>query len=70
MPCTVTKAEEEYYERAKNEKLYGEKELTGRITERVACELANLIESRGLSGELSSVASKWIEIHKQEDLSR
>jgi len=70
MPCAVTKGEEEYYERASNEKLYGVSELNSRITERVACELSKLVEEAGLEGKLSKVAAKWIEVHKEKDAKR
>lgn len=70
MPCTVTKEEEEYYEKESNEKEYGVSELSSRITERVACELSRLIEDAGMQCRLSNVAKKWIENHKAKDLAR
>ena len=70
MPCSVSKEEEEFYEKASNKKLYGLAELESRITERVACELAKLIEDSGLGAKLSPVAKKWIAIHKEKDAKR
>jgi hypothetical protein len=70
MPCSVSKEEEEFYEKSNNKKLYGLKELSSRITERVACELSRLIEDAGFQSKLSSVAVKWIERHKEEDAKR
>lgn len=70
MPCSISKEEEEYYEKSGNQTLYGISELESRITERVACELATLIDDSGLSAKLSPVAKKWIEIHKEKDAKR
>jgi hypothetical protein len=70
MPCSVSKEEEEYYEKARNERLYGSSDLTSRITERVACELSQIIEAHGLAEKLSPVATKWIKLHKEEDAKR
>lgn len=70
MPCSVSRSEEEYYQRAINEKKYGISELDSRITERVACELAKLIESAGLESQISGVAKTWVKIHKEKDEDR
>ncbi len=71
MPCTVTRAEELYFEQMDNLKKYGVRELTEQITTRVACELASYfphgsMEHRGLS----ELARKWMEIHAKEDEAR
>ena len=70
MPCRVTEAEEEYYEKEVNTERYGLSELDRNITVRVACELAKLVEAEGLDSKLSPVAKKWIKLHKAEDAER
>jgi len=70
MPCTVSKEEEEWYEKEGNKKLYGVADLDDRITERVACELAKVLEQNNMLYLLTPVALKWIEKHKKEDKRR
>jgi hypothetical protein len=70
MPCAVTQEEIDYYNKQSNLKEYGVSELSGRITTTVACELSRVIETHGLSGELSELSLKWIENHKRQDSSR
>lgn len=70
MPCSVSKEEEAFYERQGNERIYGESDLTDRITTRVACELAQIIKSLGAESRLSPVAQKWIKVHEKEDEAR
>ena len=68
MPCTVTRAEELYFEQMDNLKKYGVRELTEQTTTRVACELAAYFRpgSPGYMG-LSQLTRKWMEIHAKED---
>lgn len=70
MPCVVTQAEEEYYEREDNFKKFGERELDSRITTRVACEMGKLLKELGADSQLSEVAKKWLEHHEKEDAKR
>ena len=70
MPCSVSQQEQEHYERKANAETYGQSELTARITETVACELSRLVEKHGIQSELSTMATKWIEIHKAADAER
>lgn len=70
MPCSVSREEELWYEQDANHKLYGIRDVDRRISQRVACEMAQLIEALGASDQLSKVAAKWIEHHKAEDASR
>jgi len=70
MPCTISKEEEEWYEKKGNKKLYGVADLDERITERVACELAKVLEQNNMLHLLTPVAVKWIKKHKKEDKQR
>lgn len=70
MPCRVTEAEAQAYERDDNFKKFGVASLTSRITETVACELAKLIRDNGLQNKLSPLAKKWIKEHEEEDAKR
>lgn len=70
MPCVITKEEEEFYEKDSNRRIFGEFDLSSRITTRVACEFAKILEKNGLLNQVSSVGLKWIEQHKKEDEKR
>jgi len=70
MPCVVTRDEEIWYEKQGNKKIYGKEELNSRISTRVACELAKIIEENNLSDKLSNISRIWIERHKAEDNKR
>jgi hypothetical protein len=70
MPCTVSRAEKEWYEKEKNKEEYGTAELDERITTAVACEMSKLLEKLGLLSQVSPMAQKWIKNHKKEDKKR
>ena len=69
MPCAVSKSEAEYWERIDNEERFGCKELTQRIIETVACELAHKLTEEQLKS-LSPLAQKWIHYHDWQDKKR
>lgn len=70
MPCTVSKEEQEWYEKEDNKKKYGVADLDDRITTAVACELVRLLRANGLLDQCSVMARKWIKQHDKEDRQR
>ncbi len=74
MPCSVSRAEEQAFEMMDNEKKYGSRELTSRITTRVACELGEVLRrivgGPKLEWLISDLAIKWLKIHAKEDEAR
>jgi len=70
MPCTMSKEEEEYYERYHNMGLYGEGWTNAQLTEAVACALAKELEAAGLLSKMPGYVQGWIEAHKRRDAER
>jgi len=73
MPCSVSREEEIAYELADNLRRFGSSDLTTRINETVACELARAYKtfvSTGRVAPLSEMTKKWVAHHEHVDRQR
>ncbi len=66
MPCTVSEAEERYYEEQHNKKAYGVEWTDAKLTTAVACWLAKNVPTNTLD-DAPAYVNGWIEQHRRED---
>ncbi len=67
MPCAVTQAEIEYYEKQSNKENYGIEEVDSRITETVCCLVSKKLKELGEMEKMPEFVQKWFKEHLKED---
>ena len=67
MPCVVTQAEHEYYEREANKGRYGQMMTNVEVTTAILCEATKLLAKNKLIEQGSQLLQKWFAEHQRMD---
>lgn len=67
MPCTISKEEEEYYQKEDNKKEFGQALTNAKLLEEVACQATNFLYDNKLLDEAPPLVKKWFVAHAAKD---